>query len=129
MANIASGCDNTPRAYDAYHPLTLYHIKNNPPRSIYCLFSCCDERDVKYPRKSRTVFVYILPHALPCFLLHSLDSHSTEYLQSLFRIAAICFIQPYVLTPDPIMLTGPQIFSLPRNDRHSLPAVGSYCSS
>ena len=77
VANIASGCDNTPRAYDAYHPLTLYHIKNNPPLSIYCLFSCCDERDVEYPLENRVLFcVYAASHSS----LHSLDSYSTEYL-------------------------------------------------
>ena len=101
--------DNTPRAYDVYYPLlTLYHIKNNPPLSIYCLFSCCDERDVEHPLENRVLFLCIF--CLTLFLAFSSYIAfscipSTPILLNTSRafscIAACCFIQPYVFTPDP----------------------------
>ena len=110
-------------------------LKASPTILKTILFSCCDECDVEHPLEN-CVFLYIF--CLTLFL--AFFSYiafscvpSTPILLNASRafscIAACCFIQPYVFTPDPIMLTGPQIFSLPRNDRYSLPAVGPYCSS
>src|ERR1700735_1802720 len=82
VANIA--CDNTPRAYDAYHPLTLYHIKNNPPLSIYCLFSCCDERDVEYPLENRVLRLFLCISCLTLFLAFSCIP-STPILLNTYR--------------------------------------------